>query len=132
MNQQPHPQPLLLQPQPLPQNRSRMMMIKISLLQPHPPLLLIMPLPHPQLQNKSKRMIQVQQLFPPLKSPQPLLSQPQPQFVADKSLIVLPPKDFTLYCMSICLPYFLFAGNIFDCTKERLMNKIEEKLFFFG
>ncbi len=88
-------------------------MIKISLLQPHPPLPKLIPLPHPQLQNKSKRMIQVQQLFPPLKSPQPLLSQPQPQFVADKSLIVLPPKRFYTVLYEYVLALFPVCGKYF-------------------
>lgn len=47
---------------------------------PHPPLLFINPPPLPQ--QLSKRMIQIQELHPPL-----LLSHPHPQFVAAKSLI---------------------------------------------
>ncbi len=48
--------------------------------------------PHPPLQNNNKRIIHIQELLPFL----PLLSHPHPQFVAVKSLIIIPPYiDYT-------------------------------------
>lgn len=95
-SQHPHPQPHPLLPPPQKQERSR---IQIShsqqslpplFPQPHPPPKIPPPLP-PQQHNN--RIIQIQ--FPPKK---PLLFPPlqelfaQPQFVAVKSLILLPPS----------------------------------------
>lgn len=65
---------------------------------PHPELPPIRPLPHPHPslfppQQKSRIIIQIKELHP-----QPeLLFVLQPQFVAVKSLIVLPPKWFFIF-----------------------------------
>jgi hypothetical protein len=49
-----------------------------------------MPLPQPPPQNNSRRIIHRQELLPPP------LSHPHPQFVAVKSLIIMPPYiDYT-------------------------------------
>lgn len=79
-----HPQPELFPPKKLPPNP-----------QPHPSLL------SPPLQQESRIRIQRIELHP-----QPdLLLLPHPQFVAVKSLIVLPPKLFYLWfilCAMAC------------------------------
>lgn len=80
---------------PLPQHTSKRMMI--IMLQSHPPPQLPpkipFPFPHPLPQKSNKRIIQIQELFPPSQLP-------HPQFVAAKSLIVEPPINlFTLYTM---------------------------------
>ena len=66
----------------------------MQLLSPQPPILDKQPLPlpqpllQPQHENKSNKMIIHEQLFPNPLFLHPLLSlQPQPQFVADNSLI---------------------------------------------
>ena len=79
--------------------------------QPHPelPLKRLVPNPQPQpslfpLNKESRRMIQIMELHP---HPE-LLFPPQPQFVAVKSLIILPPKFFiyglyyVLWLASVC------------------------------
>lgn len=89
---QPQPQPVLLAlPKPLPQKKKR---IRIIIMQLQSPLkifeipVLPQPLPQPPHENKSKRMIIHEQLFPPL-----LRSlHPHPQFAADNSLMIKPPE----------------------------------------
>ena len=101
--QQPHPQLLLLpHPQPLlfhpPQQNRRIRTSQQSELQP---LLLFPHPPPPQQERRSRIQIILQPLFPnrllletphPLSQPQPL-SHPHPQFVAAKSLMLLPPEN---------------------------------------
>lgn len=100
--QQPHPQLLLLpHPQPLlfhpPQQNRRIRTSQQSELQP---LLLFPHPPPPQQERRSRIQIILQPLFPnrllletphPLSQPQPL-SHPHPQFVAAKSLMLIPPE----------------------------------------
>lgn len=92
-------QPPPKRPPPLPHRqeirRIQMIMSQLLLLSqplPHPPPRRPPPLPHPPQQN-NRRMIQIQlpPISPPLLLPHPQLF-PQPQFVAVKSLIVLPPS----------------------------------------
>lgn len=83
------PQPLLLKKPPLPhppQHKRKMRMIMQESL-PHPKLL--KGLPHPLLHKRRRRRIQ--QLLP-LPPKRPLFSQQPPQFVAEISLISIPPK----------------------------------------
>ena len=102
-----HPQ---LFPHPLQRSRRRIMIQQLS---PFPlPQLLLQPIPFPQQAQRRMmihRMLHPQELFPkesphPLSHPQlllhpqfphpqPGLSSPHPQFVAAKSLMLLPPEN---------------------------------------
>ena len=102
-----HPQPF---PHPLQRSRRRMMIQQLSPFPFPQPLLQPMPLPQ-QAQRRMMihRMLHPQEPFPkerphPLSHPQPLLhpqfphpqpdlSSPHPQFVAAKSLMLLPPEN---------------------------------------
>lgn len=83
-----HPHPELLPPKKPPPN-------------PQPSLL------SPPLQQQSRIRIQRIELHPP----PDLLLFPQPQFVAVKSLIVLPPKKFYLW--------FILCAMAWQCFHEK-------------
>lgn len=71
---------------------------------PHPQLSLL----SPPLQQLSRIRIQRIELHP---QPPDLLLLPQPQFVAVKSLIVLPPKKFYLW--------FILCAMAWQCFHEK-------------
>ena len=86
-----HPQPELTPPKKPPPN-------------PHPQPSLL----SPPLQQLSRIRIQRIELHP---QPPDLLLLPQPQFVAVKSLIVLPPKKFYLW--------FILCAMAWQCFHEK-------------
>ena len=86
-----HPQPELPPPKKPPPN-------------PHPQPSLL----SPPLQKQSRIRIQIIELHP---QPPDLLLLPQPQFVAVKSLIVLPPKKFYLW--------FILCAMAWQCFHEK-------------
>ena len=109
---------LLLLP---PQQHRRIRIQMISQLKPIPQVVPQLLLPHPQphpnpkppLPPQQHRRIRIQRMLPPPLPPD-VHSHPQPQFVAAKSLILVPPDIFfTVYLMRGCLAVFHdFSGNI--------------------
>lgn len=89
-----HPHPELLPPKKPPPN-------------PHPQPSLL----SPPLQQLSRMRIQRIELHP---QPPDLLLLPQPQFVAVKSLIVLPPKKFYLW--------FILCATAWQCFRLKLIS----------
>ena len=109
---------LLLPPQ---QQHRRIRIQMISQLKPIPQVVPQLLLPHPQphpnpkppLPPQQHRRIRIQRMLPPPLPPD-VHSHPQPQFVAAKSLMFVPPDIFfTVYLMRGCLAVFHdFSGNI--------------------